>query len=91
MTTDQSTISENGLNEETQLSSPRTRCDQNLLEGIKHNDNLTENHSLNDECRSSVNSECSMNDDTEEKTHSTEATVWIRCDVYDTGIGIPGM
>ncbi|XP_045823633.1 histidine kinase 5-like [Trifolium pratense] len=37
----------------------------------------------------SVNSECSMNDDTEDQTRSTETTVWIRCDVYDTGIGIP--
>nr|KYP42904.1 Sensor protein rcsC [Cajanus cajan] len=37
----------------------------------------------------STEHECSMNGDTEEQTHSTETTVWIRCDVYDTGIGIP--
>ncbi|KAK2452808.1 Histidine kinase 5 [Trifolium repens] len=37
----------------------------------------------------SVNSESSINDDTEDETRSTETTVWIRCDVYDTGIGIP--
>ncbi|KAJ1430157.1 Signal transduction response regulator, receiver domain [Sesbania bispinosa] len=35
-------------------------------------------------------SRCDQNlDDTDEGTHSTETTVWIRCDVYDTGIGIP--
>ncbi|KAK2398882.1 ethylene receptor [Trifolium repens] len=37
----------------------------------------------------SVKSEYSTNDDTEDQTHSTETTVWMRCDVYDTGIGIP--
>ncbi|WJX16156.1 Histidine kinase 5 [Trifolium repens] len=37
----------------------------------------------------SVYSESSINDDTEDETRSTETTVWIRCDVYDTGIGIP--
>ncbi|KAF7830390.1 histidine kinase 5 [Senna tora] len=42
-----------------------------------------------DECRSPVKSECSRNGDTEERPHPTETTVWIRCDVYDTGIGIP--
>lgn len=95
VTTDQSTTSENGLNEEKHnLSTPRSRCDhQNLLDGKKHNDHPTENHHAfnNDECRYSVNSDCSMNGDTEEQTHSTETTVWIRCDVYDTGIGIPGI
>ncbi|XP_040872220.1 histidine kinase 5-like [Glycine max] len=30
-----------------------------------------------------------MNGDTEEQPYSAETTVWIRCDVYDTGIGIP--
>ncbi|XP_027356714.1 histidine kinase 5 [Abrus precatorius] len=48
-----------------------------------------QNHAFNDECRSPVKSECSMNGDTEEQPHSAETTVWIRCDVYDTGIGIP--
>ncbi|XP_057425315.1 histidine kinase 5-like [Lotus japonicus] len=88
MTADQSTISANGVKEEKHLSTPRSRCDQNL-DGIKQNDHYTQDHAFNDECRSSVNSECSMNGDTEERTHSTETTVWIRCDVYDTGIGIP--
>lgn len=90
MTADQSTISANGVKEEKHLSTPRSRCDQNL-DGIKQNDHYTQDNAFNDECRSSVNSECSMNGDTEERTHSTETTVWIRCDVYDTGIGIPGI
>ncbi|XP_058724968.1 probable histidine kinase 1 [Vicia villosa] len=91
VTEDQSTVSSNGLKEEKQTSSPRsTRCDQNLIDGKKHTDQPIQNQAFSNECsRSSANSECSMNDDTEEQTHSTETTVWIRCDVFDTGIGIP--
>lgn len=92
VTEDQSTISANGLKEEKHISSPRSRCDQNLIDDKKqHDDHPIQNHALSNECRSSFNSECSMNDDdvTDEQTHSTETTVWIRCDVYDTGIGIP--
>lgn len=92
VTEDQSTISANGLKEDKHTPSPRSmRCDQNHIDDRKHADHPIQNHAFNNECRSSVNSECSMNDDTEEQTHSTETTVWIRCDVYDTGIGIPGM
>ncbi|CAL5204932.1 unnamed protein product [Lathyrus oleraceus] len=48
-----------------------------------------QNHGFNDDCRSPVKSECSMNGDTEDQRLSAETTVWIGCDVYDTGIGIP--
>ncbi|KAF5445248.1 hypothetical protein F2P56_034313 [Juglans regia] len=36
-----------------------------------------------------VKSQVSVDGDEEEKDNSPETTVWIRCDVYDTGIGIP--
>ncbi|KAK7383416.1 hypothetical protein VNO78_29095 [Psophocarpus tetragonolobus] len=84
--TEQST---NGVKEEKRASTPRSNGDQNCLDGQKHNDHPSQNHAFNDECRSSVKSESSMNGDGEEQDHSTETTVWIRCDVYDTGIGIP--
>ncbi|RDY08582.1 Histidine kinase 5, partial [Mucuna pruriens] len=77
MIPNQSTISVNGVKEEKYVSTPQSGSDRNL------------NHAFNDECRSPVKSECSMNGDTEEQPHSAETTVWIRCDVYDTGIGIP--
>ena len=32
-----------------------------------------------------------MNEITEEHSHSTEKIVWILCDVYGTGTGIPGV
>jgi signal transduction histidine kinase len=50
-----------------------------------------EKYGFNDDCRSPVKSECSMNGDTDDQHSSNETTVWICCDVYDTGIGIPGM
>ncbi|KAK2392017.1 histidine kinase [Trifolium repens] len=48
-----------------------------------------EKYGFNDDCRSPVKSECSMNGDTDDQHSSNETTVWICCDVYDTGIGIP--
>ncbi|TKY74828.1 Histidine kinase 5 [Spatholobus suberectus] len=89
MTPDHSNISVNGVKEEKYLSTPQSGNDQNLDGCQKHDDRPSQNHAFNDECRSSVKSECSMNGDTEEQPHAAETTVWIRCDVYDTGIGIP--
>lgn len=72
---DQSTVSENGLKED---------ADQ---EGF-HVDGPYQNHSPNDEPGTPAKSEVSMDADQEEEPQTT--TVWLRCDVYDTGIGIPG-
>lgn len=63
----------------------KTIEDQSSISG-----NGDQNHAMSNECRSPVKSECPMNEDTKKQPHSTETTVWIRCDVYDTGIGIPG-
>ncbi|KAK7351326.1 hypothetical protein VNO77_10693 [Canavalia gladiata] len=89
MTPNQSTISVNGVKEEKYLPTPQSGCDQNVLDGQKHDDCPNQNHAFNDECRSPAKSKCSRNGDNEEQPHSAETTVWIRCDVYDTGIGIP--
>lgn len=79
-----SKVSQNGVKEEKLPS--QTNCDQNDFHG--HSD---QNHSLCDEPRTPVRSEAMMGGDIDEQSHSPETTVWIRCDVYDTGIGIPGM
>ncbi|PQP99226.1 histidine kinase 5 [Prunus yedoensis var. nudiflora] len=71
---DQSTVSENGLKED---------ADQ---EGF-HGEGPYQNHSLNDDPRTPAKSEVPMDADQEEEPQTT--TVWLRCDVYDTGIGIP--
>ncbi|XP_054818195.1 histidine kinase 5-like [Prosopis cineraria] len=71
---DQSSISGNGVEEEY-LSASQNSSSQN--------------HALSDEDSPLVKSECLMNGGTGEQPHSTETAVWMRCDVYDTGIGIP--
>ncbi|KAM5565328.1 histidine kinase 5 [Rosa sericea] len=80
----QSTVSVNGLNEEKSAS--QNCCNG---EGIRRKEPY-QNGSLHDEPSTPVKSEASMNGDKEEEPHSSETTtVWLRCDVYDTGIGIP--
>ncbi|XP_047170023.1 histidine kinase 5-like isoform X1 [Vigna umbellata] len=71
--------------EHSAISVPQSGSDRKPL----GDDCPSQNHAFNDECRSPVKSECSMNGDTEEQPFSAGTTVWIRCDVYDTGIGIP--
>ncbi|MED6111788.1 hypothetical protein PIB30_055570 [Stylosanthes scabra] len=84
-----SSVSGTQANEDRYLSTPQSSSDRNLLDGQRHDHPPSQNHAFHGECRSPVKSECSANGDTEEHHHSTETTVWIRCDVYDTGIGIP--
>nr|XP_027190042.1 histidine kinase 5-like isoform X2 [Cicer arietinum] len=71
------------------ITSGHSTISVNVVKEKKYLSTTPQNHGFNDECRSPVKSECSMNGDTEDQHHSTETTVWIRCDVYDTGIGIP--
>ncbi|XP_057718140.1 histidine kinase 5-like [Arachis stenosperma] len=82
MNSEQSTTCSNGVKDHRYPSTlAKSGSDQN------HHGS---DHAFNNEFRSSVKSDYSMNGgDTEEENHSTETTVWIRCDVYDTGIGIP--
>lgn len=81
----QSTVSVNGLKEE---KSPSQNCCNG--EGFCGNEPY-QNGSIRDEPSTPVKSQPSINADEEEQQHSPETTtVWLRCDVYDTGIGIPG-
>ena len=91
MKADQPNVSVNGYKEEKYISTAQNCCDSYHQDYQSHADHPTQNHQLSDECRSPVKSSRLMNGDTEEHSHSTEKTVWIRCDVYDTGIGIPGI
>ncbi|XP_022940285.1 histidine kinase 5-like [Cucurbita moschata] len=80
-TADNSTVSVHGLQGGTCLPAP-----QNGLRGQKHGDR---NHLHCDAPGTPNKSETIMNGNRESKSCSPETTVWIRCDVYDTGIGIP--
>lgn len=56
-----------------------------------HSNGTCQNHSVDDEPRTPNKTEALGTEDMDEQSPSDETTVWIRCDVYDTGIGIPGM
>ncbi|XP_038899360.1 histidine kinase 5 [Benincasa hispida] len=80
-TADNSTVPVHGLQEGTCLP-----ASQNGLSGQKHGDR---NNLHCDAPGTPSKSETTMNGNRENKSCSTETTVWICCDVYDTGIGIP--
>lgn len=86
---EQLTSPENGVKEENKPTS-QTNCDRKAHHG---NGNCSyQNHSHGDEPRTPNKTETPKTGDMDqEQSHSPETTVWIRCDVYDTGIGIPGM
>ncbi|XP_023535220.1 histidine kinase 5-like [Cucurbita pepo subsp. pepo] len=80
-TADNSTVPVNGWQEGTCLPTP-----QNGSRGQKHGDR---NHLHFDAPGTPSKSETTQNGNRENESCSPETTVWIRCDVFDTGIGIP--
>ncbi|CAN1184978.1 Probable histidine kinase 1 [Linum perenne] len=86
---DQSTA--NGQKEEKCTSTSQS-CNghQNGFHDDKHKDFSSQNHKLDDDPQTPVNNgNTTDSGDEEEECHIPETTVWLRCDVYDTGIGIP--
>ncbi|XVF48216.1 hypothetical protein PTKIN_Ptkin03bG0172000 [Pterospermum kingtungense] len=63
----------------------RTSSDQKGFNGKKH-EGSCQNHSLSEPGTPVMNGTIG---ETEEQAESPETTVWICCDVHDTGIGIP--
>ncbi|KAI6679161.1 hypothetical protein NL676_033042 [Syzygium grande] len=85
---DQSTTRENRMKEEKSSLKSQASCDQQPVQVKSQNGHFCQNHGLHDKTRITCESEASADRDKEEE-HTPETTVWIRCDVYDTGIGIP--
>ncbi|OMO86151.1 hypothetical protein CCACVL1_09766 [Corchorus capsularis] len=73
--------------EETCTSTSQTNNDQKGFLGKKREGHC-QNHSLGDEPGTPVMNG-TMDGDGDEEQELPATTVWIRCDVYDTGIGIP--
>ncbi|KAL4334132.1 hypothetical protein GQ457_07G043800 [Hibiscus cannabinus] len=71
--------------EETCTSMSQTSSDQRGFHGKKH-EGSSQNHSQSEPGTRVRNGTI---DTSEEQAELLETTVWIRCDVYDTGIGIP--
>ncbi|KAG4198014.1 hypothetical protein ERO13_A05G062700v2 [Gossypium hirsutum] len=71
--------------EETCTSTSQTSSDQRGFRGKKHEDSC-QDRSQSERGTPVTNGTIDV---TEEQAELPETTVWIRCDVYDTGIGIP--
>ncbi|CAL5421837.1 unnamed protein product [Camellia sinensis] len=80
---DRSTFSVNTPEPDKCLSLSQIGCDWKGFHGQKNGECPYKNHTLCDEPKTPDRNGASM-DGCED-----EPTVWIRCDVYDTGIGIP--
>lgn len=72
--------------EEKKQSTSQNDNDQKGFHDRKHSEGSFQDHLWVDEPRTLVNNGNSVDGDLE----GPETTVWIQCDVYDTGIGIPG-
>ncbi|XP_052210719.1 probable histidine kinase 1 [Diospyros lotus] len=89
ITEDRSTDSANVREQDKQLSSSHGSSDKNGFHGRKHGEGPYENHKLDNEPKIPVRNGASMDGVEENCPYPRETTVWLRCDVYDTGIGIP--
>lgn len=72
----QNSKTENGVNEDK----PSSQTNNNREGYHAHSDCPYQNHSHNDEAKNPI-----------DQPDIPETTAWIRCDIKDTGIGIPGM
>lgn len=71
------------------LLTSQSRSDQKDFDGKKHEESPYRIHVHNDETRIPLQDGASENAERGEYPPK-ETTLWIQCDVYDTGIGIPG-
>ncbi|KAK1370012.1 Sortase system response regulator [Heracleum sosnowskyi] len=86
--TDEQTAPAKGSIDHNVLSTSKSRSNQKDYNGKSHGEVPCQNHGHNDETGNPLQNGASTNGDREEYPPH-ETTVWIRCDVYDTGIGIP--
>ncbi|KAL7170899.1 hypothetical protein ACSBR2_035705 [Camellia fascicularis] len=80
---DRSTFSVDTPEPDKCLSLSQIGCDRKGFHGQKNGECPYKNHTLDNEPKTPVRNGASMDG------REDEPTAWIRCDVYDTGIGIP--
>ncbi|XP_043707990.1 histidine kinase 5-like isoform X2 [Telopea speciosissima] len=91
---DQSAVSENRPKEE-EPSLPYPSSQSQSIRNEKssccqaHGEGLEQNGTFNDGPNTKFKKSVPTDWDVQNQPHLHETTVWIRCDVYDTGIGIP--
>lgn len=85
---DQSKVSESTQKEDKCLSATQSLQRDSCMRN--HREASNENDKFNDEPSTPNRSATMMCEEEENHSVPQETTVWLRCDVYDTGIGIPG-
>ncbi|KAL6970667.1 hypothetical protein U1Q18_030361 [Sarracenia purpurea var. burkii] len=89
ISTDKSTFSENVQESDECLSLSQCGSDPNGFHGSTHQEGPCKSHTLDDEPKTPIRNGASTDGGEENHPYPHETTVWICCDVYDTGIGIP--
>ncbi|XP_058113845.1 histidine kinase 5-like [Magnolia sinica] len=82
----QHAVSVKELTEETSSKASQSSCFQ---ESICHGEDNNQYSTTEDGVRKSVEITALMDEDNEKHQHPHDTIVWLCCDVYDTGIGIP--
>ncbi|CAL5345391.1 unnamed protein product [Camellia sinensis] len=89
ITADRPTVSVNVHEQDKCVSLSQSCCDQKGFHEEKHGEGPYKNHTLDDEPKTPVRNGASIDGGEENHLQPNETIVWICCDVYDTGIGIP--
>ncbi|KAL7187158.1 hypothetical protein ACSBR1_037262 [Camellia fascicularis] len=89
ITADRSTVSVNVHEQDKCVSLSQSCCDKKGFHEEKHGDGPYKNLTLDDEPKTPVRNGASIDGGEENHLQPDETIVWICCDVYDTGIGIP--
>ncbi|XP_028069763.1 uncharacterized protein LOC114272293 isoform X2 [Camellia sinensis] len=89
ITADKSIVSVNVHELDKCVSLYQSCCDQKGFHEEKHVEGPYKNNKLRDEPTSPVRNGASIDGGEENHLQPDETIVWIYCDVYDTGIGIP--
>ncbi|KAL3844313.1 hypothetical protein ACJIZ3_001716 [Penstemon smallii] len=81
--------SDQSANTRKNISTSQNKQYYNDIYGDTDGEGTCENDVRNNVPNSPVGNEAPMEEDKESQSKPEEPVVWIRCDVYDTGIGIP--
>ncbi|XP_042515964.1 histidine kinase 5-like [Macadamia integrifolia] len=86
---DQPAVSENRLKEEDTSSPSQSICNEKSSCCQTYREGLDQNGTFDGGPKPVLKKSIPMDVVLQNQPHFHETTVWIRCDVYDTGIGIP--
>ncbi|XXG58346.1 hypothetical protein AAC387_Pa04g0673 [Persea americana] len=84
-----SAVSEMEIAEESTYAASQSNCCRETRHHQSSMEDLHQHGAPGDGPGTPIKIPASMDEEIEKNHHSRETVVWLRCDVYDTGIGIP--